>query len=34
MAIALGTVGAVLYRTALPTLAVAAQAAPAKFSGR
>jgi DnaJ-class molecular chaperone len=34
MAIALGTVGAVLYRTALPTLAVAAQQAPAKFSGR
>jgi curved DNA-binding protein CbpA len=35
MAIALGTVGAVLYRTAHPTLAVAAQASPtAKFSGR
>jgi curved DNA-binding protein CbpA len=34
MAIALGTVGAVLYRTALPTLAVAAQHAPAKYPGR
>ena len=34
MAIAFGTVGAVLYRTALPTLAVAEQHAPAKFTGR
>lgn len=34
MAIAFGTVGGVLYRTALPTLAVAAQQAPAKFTGR
>lgn len=34
MAIAFGTVGAVMYRTALPTLAVAAQHAPAKLVGR
>jgi len=34
MAIAFGTVGAVMYRTALPTLAVAAQHAPAKPGGR
>lgn len=32
MAIALGTVGAVLYRTALPAMAV--QQAPASFAGR
>jgi DnaJ-class molecular chaperone len=34
MAIAFGTVGAVMYRTTLPALAVAAQHAPAKTTGR